>query len=256
MIAVLLCAGYATRLYPLTRDFPKPLLPVADKPVIDYLVEQIDGLPEIESLHIVTNQKFHAPFESWAARISRTETVSLPIVVHNDGTTCNADRLGAVADLHFVLSRVPTSTPMLVAAADNIFRFAIAEIWQRFVAGARHMVIALPQTDPRQLRRTGVLELGDQDRVRRLHEKPHVPPSTWSCPPLYFLQPSARTHLATLVAAANRPDAPGHFIDFLCRREHVTAHKVAGSRLDIGDIAAYRDADQRLRREPLFRQNA
>jgi glucose-1-phosphate thymidylyltransferase len=252
MIAVLLCAGYATRLHPLTRDFPKPLLPVADKPVIDYLVDQIDGLPEIESLHLVTNDKFHTHFDRWAAQINRSAAVSIPIVVHNDGTTCNANRLGAVADLHFVLNRVATTSPMLVAAADNIFRFAIAETWQRFIAGARHMVIALPQTDSRQLRRTGVLELGDQDRVRRLHEKPRVPPSTWSCPPLYFLQPSARKHLETLIAAENRPDAPGHFIDFLCRREHVMAQKVTGSRLDIGDIASYRDADRRLRREPLY----
>jgi glucose-1-phosphate thymidylyltransferase len=252
MIAVLLCAGYATRLHPLTRDFPKALLPVAGKPVIDYLVDQIDGLAGIESLHLVTNDKFHTPFDRWAAPINRSANVSVPIVVHNDGTTCNANRLGAVADLHFVLKRVAPTSPMLVAAADNIFRFAIAETWQRFIAGAHHMVIALPQTDTRQLRRTGVLELDARDRVRRLHEKPHVPPSTWSCPPLYFLQPSACKHLETLIAAKDRPDAPGHFIDFLCRREPVMAQKVTGSRLDIGDIASYREADQRLRREPLF----
>ena len=99
MIAVLLCAGYATRLHPLTRDFPKPLLPVAEKPVIEYLVDQIGGLSEIESLHIVTNGKFYAHFERWAARLPRPTDNAAPITVHNDGTTCNANRLGAVADL-------------------------------------------------------------------------------------------------------------------------------------------------------------
>ncbi len=252
MIAVLLCAGYATRLHPLTRDFPKPLLPVADKPVIEYLMNQIDGLPEIESLHVVTNAKFYAHFSRWAARVGRPGRVAAPITVHNDGTSCNANRLGAVADLHFVLQRLMPSMPMLVSAADNIFRFSIAGTWQRFLSANRHVVIALPQTDPGQLQRTGVLELGDQDRVLRLHEKPHHPPSTWSCPPLYFLQPSARKHLESLVAMGNPPDAPGHFIDYLCRREDVLAHKVDGTRLDIGDITSYRDADQRLRREPLF----
>lgn len=252
MIAVLLCAGYATRLHPLTKNFPKPLLPVADKPVIEYLVEQIERLPEIESLHVVTNDKYYAHFNRWAQERRRPSTASIPIIVHNDGTSCNANRLGALADLHFVLKMIGETPPMLVAAADNIFRFSIESIWSRFLTESRHLVIALPQTDLGQLQRTGVLELSDRDRVLRLHEKPRVPPSTWSCPPLYFLQPSARKYLEALIATENRPDAPGHFINYLCRREHVMAHKVKGSRLDIGDVASYQDADQRLRHEPLY----
>ncbi len=252
MIAILLCAGYATRLHPLTRDFPKPLLPVADKPVIDYFVDQIDGLPEIDSLHVVTNDKFYELFSGWASQKNGSGAVSTPITVHNDGTSYNANRLGAVGDLHFVLKRLGTRRPMLVSAADNIFRFSIEGVWRRFLSENRHMVIALQQTDPDRLQRTGVLELVARDRVLRLHEKPSVPPSTWFCPPLYFLQPSAREHLETLMASGDPPDAPGHFIDYLCRREHVIAQKVNGSRLDIGDVASYREADRRLRREPLF----
>lgn len=252
MIAVLLCAGYATRLYPLTRTFPKPLLPVADKPVIEYLVDQIDGLPEIDSLHIITNAKFYEDFCRWALKKNKTGTASLPISVYNDGTTRNANRLGAVADLHFVLEKLKTTQPMLVGAADNIFRFSIEGIWQRFLLQSHHWVIALPQRDLGKLQRTGVLELGDRDRVLRLHEKPNIPPSTWSCPPLYFLQPTAREHLQTLMATDTSLDAPGHFIDYLCRREHVMAQKVTGSRLDIGDVASYREADELLRREPIL----
>lgn len=252
MIAVLLCAGYATRLHPLTENFPKPLLPVADKPVIAYLVDQIDRLPQIDGVHIVTNAKFFAHFSRWAAQKERSRSAAVPIIVHNDGTSCNANRLGAVADLHFVLQRLKTSQPMLVGAADNIFRFSIEEIWERFLAASHHLVVALPQTDLTKLQKTGVLELGDRDRVLRLHEKPNHPPSTWSCPPLYFLQPSASEHLEALVAAESAPDAPGHFIDYLCRRQCVMAHKVEGSRLDIGDLDSYRSADRRLRREPLF----
>jgi glucose-1-phosphate thymidylyltransferase len=225
---------------------------VADRPVIDYLVDQIDGLPEIDALHIVTNAKFYTHFSRWAQQRREAGTTSVPIRVHNDGTACNEDRLGAVADLQFVLNALETTQPMLVSAADNIFRFSIAEIWPRFLAANRHMVIALPQTDLRKLQRTGVLELSDRDRVLRLHEKPNLPPSTWSCPPLYFLRPSARKHLEALVAAGAAPDAPGYFIDYLSCREPVLAQKVDGSRLDIGDADAYRDADRLLRREPLF----
>jgi glucose-1-phosphate thymidylyltransferase len=252
MIAVLLCAGYATRLHPLTQNFPKPLLPVAGQPVIDYLVHQINALPQIEALHIVSNDKFYALFSRWAVEMDKSESASMPITVHNDGTSCNANRLGAVADLQFVLQRVKTNQPMLVGAADNIFRFPIEGIWRRFLSASDHLVVALPQMDPAKLKKTGVLELGDRDRVLRLHEKPTHPPSIWSCPPLYFLQPSASNHLEALMATETAPDAPGHFIDYLCRRESVRAQKVEGSRLDIGDVASYRKADQLLRREPLF----
>jgi glucose-1-phosphate thymidylyltransferase len=252
MIAVLLCAGYATRLYPLTQNFPKPLLPVADRPVIDYLVDQIGELPQIDALHIVTNDKFYTHFSRWAAERDMPGIASISITVHNDGTSCNADRLGAVADLHFVLKSMETTQPMLVSAADNIFRFSIKEIWQRFLSTSHHLVIALPQTDLGKLQKTGVLELSDQDRVLRLHEKPTDPPSTWSCPPLYFLQPSAGKHLQTLMASEIAPDAPGHFIDYLCQHETVMAQKVMGSRLDIGDAASYREADQLLHREPVL----
>jgi glucose-1-phosphate thymidylyltransferase len=249
---VLLCAGYATRLYPLTQTFPKPLLPVADKPVIEYLVDQIDGLPEIDSLHIITNDKFNDDFCRWASNRNKAGPASLPVSVHNDGTTSNADRLGAVADLHFVLEKLKTRQPMLVAAADNIFRFSIEGIWRRFLSQSRHLVMALPQKDLGKLQRTGVLELNDRGRVLQLHEKPDTPPSRWSCPPLYFLQPSAQEHLRILMATDALPDAPGHFIDYLCRREPVMAQKVKGSRLDISDVASYHEADKVLRREPLF----
>jgi len=114
------------------------------------------------------------------------------------------------------------------------------------------MVTALSLTDRRKLQRTGVLKLDDRQRVLRLYEKPDAPPSTWCCPPLYFFRPTALEHLENLVASGNAPDAPGHFIDYLCRREHVSAQEIEGSRLDIGDAASYHDADQRLRHEPLF----
>jgi glucose-1-phosphate thymidylyltransferase len=252
MIAVFLCAGHATRLYPLTKTFPKPLLSVADKPVIDYLVDQVAPLPSIETLHVITNAKFYRHFRLWAEQKSTSTAGGIDIVIHDDGTTNNETRLGAVADLHFVLQKIASPGPMLVAAADNIFRFSIAPVWKRFLNEKKHLVLALPQKDHRQLQKTGVLELNTQDRVIRLHEKPDHPPSTWSCPPLYLLQPSAQKHLHDLVSSGDRPDAPGHFIDYLCQREYVAAHKVNSSRLDIGDIHSYRSADLILRTEPLF----
>jgi glucose-1-phosphate thymidylyltransferase len=252
MNAVVLCAGYATRLYPLTKTFPKPLLPVVDKPVLDYLVDQIVGLPDIDKLHVVTNGRFYDHFHQWAEDKEALQTFTTPIHLHNDGTMENAHRLGAVADLHFVLQRIKPLEPFLVAAADNIFRFALSDLWQQFLDGKHHMVLALALDDRRRLQKTGVLDIGRDNQVVRLHEKPTDPPSNWSCPPIYFFQPSAMDHLDEIIASGQLFDAPGHFIDYLSQKETVMARRVNGTRLDIGDLASYRNADQLLRREPLF----
>jgi glucose-1-phosphate thymidylyltransferase len=212
----------------------------------------INRLPEIDSLQIVTNNKFYGHFQKWAEKMKEHGTTSIPVVVHNDGTSSNADRLGAVADLHYVLERAATTMPMLVSAADNIFLFPIDQIWRYFLAQIHHLIVAIREKDPDRLQRTGVLELDENKRVLRLHEKPGIPPSTWSCPPLYFLQPSACRHLETLVASETALDASGHFIDYLCRREPVMARIVNGSRLDIGNAVSYHDANQILRQAPLL----
>jgi len=257
MIAVVLCAGFATRMYPLTRDVPKPLLPVVDKPVIDYLIDQLVDLPGLKAAHIVSNDRFFDHFRAWQREHTRAgHWGSLRLVLHNDGATANANRLGAAADLQWVLARIPPTDRLLVSAGDNIFRFRLAPLWQRFLLSEGHWVVALPETDPDRLKRTGVLELGENDRVLKLHEKPPIPPSAWCCPPLYLLRGSARAALDAFIEASDTRDAPGHFIDYLCRRESVHAIRLNAFRLDIGSLEIYRRADTLLRRDPLFPETA
>ena len=253
MIAVFLCAGFATRMYPITRDFPKPLLTVADRPVLDYLMDQVSQLTDIESIHVVTNARFIEHFERWQydwQSICRSKNIRIEL--YNDGAAENENRLGAIRDLQFVLRRLPEPSRALVSAGDNIYRFALQPLWQHFLTGNEHFVIALPETDDAKLKKTGVLSLGENDRVLRLHEKPRRPASTWSSPPLYFLQGSAWRRLDEYVQASDRCDAPGSFIDFLSRKETVYALKPNASRLDIGSINAYHDADRHLRNEPVI----
>ena len=251
MIAVILCAGYATRMYPLTADFPKPLLPVAGKPVIDYLLEQIIDLPEVRHIHVVTNAKFFEHFKAWQMKWqSVTASKKIALDVHNDGSTDNANRLGAAADLQFVLNQIAEPTKVLVSGGDNIFLFQLEPLWQDFLKEQRHYVVALPETDKIRLMKTGVLALGKDNRVLRLHEKPERPASKWFCPPLYFLQPTAWPKLDEFLRTSKRSDAPGHFIDFLSRKEKVFAFKVNASRLDIGSIDSYREAEEVLKKQP------
>jgi glucose-1-phosphate thymidylyltransferase len=240
-------------MYPITKDFPKPLMPVAGKPVIDYLMEQITALPELRSVHVVSNTKFFKHFKYWQQNwLPAVKSKKMELRIYNDGATANENRLGAVADLQFVFQRLPKPSKALVSAGDNIFRFRLEPLWNRFLRSDTHYIIALPEADESKLRKTGVLTLGGDDQVLRFYEKPERPPSTWCCPPLYFLQISAWSRLREFIQVCGNHDAPGYFIDFLSQREKVYAFKMDASRLDIGSMDSYREADQRLSREPVF----
>jgi glucose-1-phosphate thymidylyltransferase len=250
MIAVVLCAGFATRMYPLTRDFPKPLLPVADKPVIDYLMDQLVDLPELRVVHIVGNARFFNHFEDWRRNyIKKIQRKNLSIEIYNDGATANENRRGASVDLQLVLKSVSETSRTLVSAGDNIYRFSIRPLWQKFLSSRHHYIVALPERDADNLKKTGVLELDANGRVMRQHEKPEQPQSTWSCPPLYFLQASAWSKLDEFIESSDNIDAPGYFIDYLCQKEDVYAFKLNASRLDIGSVESYQDADRLMRAE-------
>ncbi|MFQ5630566.1 MAG: nucleotidyltransferase family protein [bacterium] len=253
MRAILLCAGFATRMYPLTENFPKPLLEIAGKPVLDYLIDQLLNLPKLEEIHVVTNARFFPDFEKWQNTwLDKFEPSSISMFLHNDGSTHNDNRLGAVADLAFVLEKLDGQKPTLVSAGDNIFRFSLLPVWQKFIADGKNYIVALSETNLENLRRTGVLEIGEHDHVMKLHEKPQNPPSSWACPALYFLQPSALQYISAYLAQPDAKDAPGHFIAYLVLREKVYAAKNNGMRFDIGSIASYHEANAVFQKEPVI----
>jgi len=251
MNAVILCAGFATRMYPLTKNFPKPLLEVAGKPVIDYLMEQIIALAEIKSVHIISNAKFFHHFTHWYSK-RRQEGLfgKISIEIHNDGSVDNESRLGAAGDLLLALQKIDRPSRILVSGGDNIYRFSIKPLWETFLENNNHCIPTLFETELKQLQKTGILEIGKNDRVIRLHEKPAKPPSTWTSPPLYFFEPSVRSVLENFLKTEGNHDAPGYFIDYLCRQETVQAIKLNSTRLDIGSVQSYHQADRVLRQTP------
>ena len=137
---------------------------------------------------------------------------------------------------------------VLVSGGDNIYRFDLKPLWDHFLQDRHHRIVALAEIRKAKLLKTGVLELGEKNRVLRLHEKPSRPPSTWICPPLYFFQPSIWHCLDRFLMTTGNHDAPGHFIDYLCQQEPVSAFCLDSTRLDIGSIESYHDADRRMRR--------
>jgi glucose-1-phosphate thymidylyltransferase len=239
MNALLLAAGYATRLYPLTLHTPKPLLPVAGKPIAQYMVDQLATIPDIGRLLVVSNHRFAEHFRRWAAGApSRCQ-----VEVIDDQTETNETRLGAIGDVAYVLANDPGlgREPLFVLGGDNLVDFRLSalvhEFWQR---GGASTIIALVHTeDPAQLRRSGVVTLGVDRRVVHFVEKPAEPASDLTCPPFYVFPPAALVLLPEYLAAGESPDAPGNFIAWLHRRAPVYGHVFAEPRYDVGTPESY-----------------
>ncbi|MBI5383400.1 MAG: nucleotidyltransferase family protein [Verrucomicrobia bacterium] len=230
MNALILAAGYATRLYPLTKDFPKPLLDVGERTILDHLVDQMDGIVALKRIVLITNRRFRPLFENWRAG----RRGGKPVEILDDGTTSNEERLGAIGDLRFALEHSDLDDDLLVAAADNILRFPLAEFVAAFLARpASHLGVHHIE-DMERLRRTGVAVLDAEDRVLAFTEKPSTPKTQWAVPPLYLFPRATLARVGKYLSQGGSPEAPGNFIEWLCRREPVFAYRIAGSILDIG----------------------
>lgn len=235
-------------MYPLTKDRPKALLPVAGKAVLDYLVEQLIRLPGLTAVHLVSNARFYEQFKAWQMRVEPGLAAGdIAIQLHNNGVARNEERLGATGDLALVLKRIERPAGALIAAGDNILLFDLLPIWKRFRSEDRNLVMALAEEEREKLRRTGVLLLGEDDRVLGLLEKPDQPPTHWTCPPFYFLTGDLLKLAQPLLLSPARPDAMGHLIAYLADKAPIFAVKVDGRRLDIGSLDSYWESNKIIR---------
>ena len=244
MKALLLTAGYATRLYPLTRDQPKALLHVAGRPMLDWIADKIDEVGAVDELHVVTNARFAEPLEAWAAaRVGR-----LAPVVHNDGTLSNDDRLGAIGDIAFAVERGGLDDDLLAVAGDNLFEFSLADYvawWRGRADGSAVTVYDLESIE--LVRQYSVVEVDERDRIVSFVEKPTDPASTLIATASYIYHREHVPLLAQYLAEGNPPDAPGNFIAWLHSRRPVYVYRVEGAWFDIGDREQLLVADNWLR---------
>ena len=245
MEAVVLAAGYATRLRPLTNRVAKPLLPLAGRPMIDYLADKIDEVGDVEAIHVVTNSRFAADFEAWAS--SRSGPV--PVRVHDDGTTSNNDRLGAIGDLRFVIERAGLEDEdLLVVAGDNLFDFSLEE-YVAFWRSRGGSAIGVHDVGDFDLaRRYGIVELDDSDRVVSLVEKPERPAGTLASIAAYLFPAEHAALVRKYLEEGNAADQPGRFVVWLYPRVPVHGYRFQGDWLDIGDREQLLEADNRMRR--------
>jgi glucose-1-phosphate thymidylyltransferase len=233
--ALILAAGYATRLRPLTDSIPKQLLPVGGRPMVDWILDRI-AETSADEVHLVTNARFAADFERWAG--------GKDVRVHNDGTTSNDDRLGAIGDIDFV----GLDDDLLAIAGDNLFDYSLAD-YESYWRGKGGSCVAVHDVGDRELaKQYGIVDVEADDRIVAFVEKPDEPPSTLAATATYLYRREHAALVSTYLAEGNPPDQPGNFVAWLHRREPVYAYRFPGEWYDIGDQAQLLEADNRMRR--------
>jgi len=236
MKCLILAAGYATRLYPLTENFPKPLLKVGEKSILDWLLDDIDKAGLVDAHIVVSNHKFASHFEQWAS----SRKGGAPISVVDDGTSSNETRLGAVRDIKYALDKLGVNDDVLVIAGDNVLDFSLVRFIEYASGKDSSCIMRYFEPDSAKLRKCGVVEVGEDDRVLSMEEKPCEPKSNWCCPPFYFYKAHDIARLSEGMENGCGVDAPGSFPAWLCRQAPVFAMEMPGKRYDIGNLESYR----------------
>ncbi len=233
MKCLILAAGYATRLYPLTENFPKPLLEVGDKTILDWLVDDIDTANAVDEYVVISNHKFAHHFKTWA------KTKEQKITVVDDGTSTNETRLGAVKDIQFAIDELGIDDDMLVIAGDNVLDFSLTQFIKYAKDKQSSVIMRYYEPDGKKLIKSGVVTVDENDKVLNMTEKSPTPATNWCCPPFYYYTKEDARLVKKGIESGCGTDAPGSYIAWLCTQSTVHAMQMPGSRYDIGNLESY-----------------
>ena len=237
MTGIILAAGYATRMYPLTLNFPKPLLEVGGKKIIDHLLE--DGERSgVERFIVVSNHKFISLFREWAEGKEN-------VIVLDDGSVDNEHRIGAVKDIEFAIEKVGINDDTLILAGDNVLDFSLSSFIEYGKAKGTSCIMRHRESDKDRLRKTGVVTIDQDDLVLSMEEKPKEPKSEWAVPPFYYYVKEDLPLIKEGIENGCGTDAPGSFVSYLAERRPVHAFLMPGKRFDVGSIEGY----EKIRKE-------
>lgn len=240
MKCILLAAGYATRLYPLTENMPKSLLKVAGITILEHILHKIEEVPEIDEVILVSNERFYCQFQDWVNGYDAKKNIQ----VLNDLTTDNDHRLGALADIQFAIEQEQIQDDILVMAGDNLFDFSLTDFVGYYNSKKTDCILVHELADQRALRRTGVVTINEDYKVTHFEEKPQEPKSNLAAPPFYIYRQATLPFFRQYLNEGHNPDAPGHFIPWLITKATVYAYSFKGSRYDIGTFESYREVQE------------
>ena len=233
MKCLILAAGYATRLYPLTENFPKPLLQVGEKTILDWLVDDIDTAGLVDEYVVISNHKYAPHFDVWA------KTKAMKVTVVDDGTMSNETRLGAVKDIQFAIDQLGLDDDLLVIAGDNVLDFSLTKFLAYIREKGTSCIMRYYEASEQKLTKCGVVQVDENEKILGMEEKPAQPKSHWCCPPFYYYTRQDARLVAKGIEAGCGTDAPGSYIAWLCTQTTVHAMEMPGSRYDVGNLESY-----------------
>ena len=233
MKCLILAAGYATRLYPLTENFPKPLLTVGDKTILDWLVDDIDTAGFVDEYVVISNHKFAHCFEVWS------KTKKQRITVVDDGTDTNETRLGAVKDIQYAINKLSLNDDMLVIAGDNVLDFSLTKFVEYAKKKGTSCIMRYYEPDDKKLLKCGVVTIDENDKIINMTEKSLTPATHWCCPPFYYYIEEDARLVQKGIDSGCGTDAPGSYVSWLCTQTTVHAMEMPGKRYDIGNLESY-----------------
>lgn len=238
MKCLILAAGYATRLYPLTENFPKPLLQVGEKTILDWLIEDICTAGLVDEYIVISNHKFASHFEVWA------KAHTLPITVVDDGTNTNETRLGAVRDIQFAIDQLHLNDDLLIIAGDNVLDFSLTTFLRYAIEKGTSCTMRYYELEEARLCRSGVSEIDNNERLLSMEEKPVQPKSHWCTPPFYFYKKADAARIREAISDGCSTDAPGSLVAWMCQHSVLHSMEMPGNRYDIGNLESYRQAQK------------
>ncbi len=237
MKAIILVAGYATRLYPLTLDRPKALLPIKGKAIAGYIIDEIDKIDAVDEIYMVSNHKFAQQFEDWA----KDYKCSKAIKVIDDGTTTEETRRGAIGDILYTIDEMNIDDEIFVVAGDNFFTYSLEEYYKFYKEKDCDCVCVKPFFDEELLKSFGIALLEDDGKVIEIEEKPENPKSNMVVYAAYMYKKDTIPMFKEYIEEGNKPDAPGYFAQWLCSKKDVYAFKFNEECYDIGTPKSYKE---------------
>lgn len=240
MRAIILAAGYATRLYPLTKDKPKPLLDVAGKPIIEHIIRKLEQIKEVDRIYVVTNSKFKQHFKDWLKNFDADK----PVEVVNDGTTSNEDRLGALGDVHFVIDKKNINDDIILIAGDNLFELQLPEVHNYFKKRKSNVIVLHDVKDLNLAKQYGIVEVDSKNQVVNFVEKPTSPKTTLASTGIYLFPQKTIELIKKYIAQGNNPDKTGNFIEWLHKRDGVHSYITDKKWYDIGSLEQLEKANR------------
>jgi glucose-1-phosphate thymidylyltransferase len=243
MKVIILAAGYATRLYPLTLTQPKPLLPVAGKPMVEYVLDNLAPIGGIDRIYVVTNAKFADHFQKWADNYRETKA-KLNFTIVNDGSTDDTNKLGAIGDIHYVLKTQNVDDDLIVVAGDNLFSEKL-EGFGKFVGEKNAPVLAVYDVgNLEEIKKYNSITVDGTGRITFFEEKPKNPTSTITGIALYYYPKATVPLIKQYIAEGNNPDQPGRLVQWLYPRTPFYTWRVPGIWYDIGSKETLEEANK------------